>query len=130
MFSGDYLTYSMKASHSGGSSHCRICKSKENIVLSETTEHILTSCGAYDEIRERIFPQYESILKNSKLRCSLHDFQENNEKLCQFLLDPTNLNQKWRIATDDPSLDAIFNLSRDLCYAVHNLRKTLLEKQK
>ena len=94
------------------------CKSKENIVLSEKTEHILTSCGAYDEIRERIFPQYESILKNSKLRCSLHDFQENNEKLCQFLLDPTSLNLKWRIPTDDPSLDDIFKLSRDLCYVV------------
>ena len=35
MLSGDYLTYSMKASHSGGSSHCRICKSKENIVLAK-----------------------------------------------------------------------------------------------
>ena len=102
MLSGDYLTYSMKASHSGGSSHCRICKSKANIVLRETTEHILTSCGTYDEIRERIFPQYESILKNSKLKCSLRDFQENNEKLCQFLLDPTSLNLKGRIPTDDP----------------------------
>ena len=130
MLSGDYLTYSIKASHSGGSPHGRLCKTEANVLLSESTEHMLTSCVVYDEIRERIFPQYDMILKESKLKCTLNDFQESNETLCQVILDPTSLNLKYRLQNDDPSLNDFFKLSRDLCYAIHNLRKTLLDQTK
>ena len=74
MLSGDFLTYEIKALHSGGSPHCRICIKKMSIFIIESTEHIITSCEAFDEIRTRIFPQYDEALQNSESKLTLNDF--------------------------------------------------------
>ena len=127
MLSGDFLTYEIKALHSGGSPHCRICIKKMSIFIIESTEHIITSCEAFDETRTRIFPQYDEALQNSESKLTLNDFASSNEILCQFLLDPTSINLKYRLREDDPILKDIFNLSRDLCRSISNERTNIIQ---
>ena len=120
------LTYEVRAAQSGGSPNCRTCSKTSNL-LTENLEHILTSCDAYDNIRERIFPQFDQILQSSRSKFSLYDFASTNENLCQFLLDPTSINLKFRIMSDDPTLSEILTLSRDLCLSISKHRNNLLQ---
>ena len=126
MLCGDFMTYEVRAAQSGGSPNCRTCSKTSNL-LTENLEHILTSCDAYDNIRERIFPQFDQILQSSRSKFSLYDFASTNENLCQFLLDPTSINLKFRIMSDDPTLSEILTLSRDLCLSISKHRNNLLQ---
>ena len=52
---------------------------------------------------------------------------------CQFVLDPASFNLKQRIHLSDPILGALFELSRDYCFAVNAERQKILgrlQKQK
>ena len=126
MLAGDFLTYEVKSSHSGGSAHCRVCIKVTKVAIIENLEHILTSCVMYDDIRERIYPCYDQELQSSKSKLELSDFSQSNETLCQFLLDPTSLNLKFRLTDNDPTVKNLFNLSRDLCFAISKKRTQLL----
>ena len=126
MLSGDFFTYETKASQSGGSAHCRVCFQDIKIHNIESTAHILTSCVKYDDIRERIFPEYDEILKRSRETLKLRNFEHNNETLCQFILDPTSMNLKYRILDNDPTISELFKVSRDLCFAISKVRRSML----
>ena len=95
---------------------------------TESTQHILTECIAYTEIRERIFLELASLCSRSGI--DFKQFKDDSELLCQFILDPTSLNLPIRISVKDPNLGSYFRKSRDLCYSIHNARmKILKEKQ-
>ena len=130
MLSGDFFTYETMASQSGGSAHCRVCFQDNKIHNIESTAHILTSCVKYDDIRERIFPEYDEILKRSRTTLKLRNFEHNNETLYQFILDPTSMNLKYRIPDNDPTLIEIFKVSLDLCFAISKVRTSILNTLK
>ena len=127
MLCGDFLTYELRAAQSGGSPLCRICMKMKSISIVESTEHIISSCSAYDNIRSRIFPEYDTILKHSISKLKLDDYACSNYTLCQFILDPTSLNLKYRMKEDDETLEDIFKLSRDLCFSISNERGKYLQ---
>ena len=89
MLAGDYLTYEVKSNQSGGSPHCRSCNTPSPI---ENMAHILSLCGAYDDIKKRMLPELESVCAQSKSHLDFSKIKQNNETLCQFLLDPTSFN--------------------------------------
>ena len=120
----DYLTFEKKAKQQGGSSSCKCCTDNE----VENLTHILTSCTAYSNIRERIFPQFSKI-------CSLSNFDfwaivSQNSELAQFILDPTSLNLNQRLNISDKNVDSLMKLTHDYCYAVHKQRISILDQLK
>ena len=126
MLVGDYYTYDVKSSRSGGSPHCRACSdptSKEDLV------HILTQCMAYKKIRERIIPEYSEVLTSSESHLSMDEVLESNENLCQFILDASSTNLRNRINVNDPVLHTLFRISRNYCYAINCERTRIISKK-
>ena len=124
MLVGDYLTYDLKSTRSGGSPLCRCCcnqTSREDLV------HILTQCSAYKDIRDRMFPEFSDACQKSKSGLVFETLNSERE-LTQFILDPSSFNLKMRINLNDPILDRLFNLSRDYCYTVNSTRTTLIRR--
>ena len=54
--------------------------------------------------------------------------QEDNAKLCQFILDPASFNLTPRIHFYDRGLENILVISRDLCFAINQERLKNLEE--
>ena len=126
MLVGDYYTYDVKSSRSGGSPHCRACSdptSKEDLV------HTLTQCMAYKKIRERIIPEYSEVLTSSESHLSMDEVLESNENLCQFVLDASSTNLRNRINVNDPVLHTLFRISRNYCYAINCERTRIISKK-
>ena len=71
----------------------------DDIKLVEDIPHILSSCMAYSDIRERILLEYAqlSIKSEFDFNCILSD----SNRLTKFILDPTSLNLKRRISYSD-----------------------------
>ena len=120
MLAGDYLTYEMRANRSGGSPYCKNCP--ETTLKNESLEHILTECNGYRKIRERIFLEYTEACKSTRSRVNFEDYLINDQLLTQFILDPTSLNLEKRVHMNDPTLNELFRISRDYCYAINSLR--------
>ena len=115
MLAGDFLTYQTKAERSGGSPHCRSCP--ETSPKTESLNHILTECFAYQDTRKRIFPEFIEACKTTKSKVSFEDILRNSETLTQFILDPTSITLDKRVHINDPALP-----SRDYCYTVNSIR--------
>ena len=109
MLIGDLFTYEMKSEQSGGSPHCRLCCEMKN----ETISHILTFCGAYSDVRNRILQEFSYLCTKSQSGILFSELLNDSEGLCQFILDPTSLNLKRRVNLNDPMLGSFFQLSRD-----------------
>ena len=130
MLAGNYLTYEVKAKQSGGSAHCRCCVPPSP---SENLEHILTICSAYSDIRNRMTEEYMILCSVAKTDVFWQDIISDKNTFCQFILDPASFNLKQRIHLSDPILGALFELSRDYCFAVNAERQKILgrlQKQK
>ena len=126
--SGDYLTYQVKFDQTQkGSPLCKICS-----LDNETVCHIITICPEYDEMRKRILHEFKEMCRLSpSLQVDFQSLVNNPETLNQFLLDPTSFNLEHRVHRNDPIVQHLFKISRDLCYSIHNRRmKTLLELSK
>ena len=119
---GNYLTFKMKADQSGGSARCRICPSE----CDETYTHIISSCKATDYVRDKLFPEFNELCKLSKNQINFDLIRQNEENLCQFILDPTSLNLSPRVSLQDPLMQDFFKLSRDFCYLIDKTRLGLL----
>ena len=128
MLAGDYLTFEIKSKRSGGSSNCRCCPESQQKI--EDLTHILSECIAFEEIRERMLPEFSEVCKTSKSNINFEEITKDNETLCQFILDPTSFNLQRRIHSNDPSLSKLFELSRDYCHTINNTRMKLLQKKK
>jgi len=121
---GDYLTMQIKSTQSGGSPLCQVCT--EDIPSIETIEHILIHCSAYSEVRERIIEEFRNVLCQNE---HIQTIIESKENLCQFILDPTSINQSNKVNQQDPVVDTLFHLSRDFCYAINARRMKLLNSK-
>ena len=70
----------------------------------------------------------------AKTQLNINLIIQNPEYFTQFILDPTsfNLESEYRVHRDDPIVEMLFKLSRDMCYAIHTARmkklKELVEK--
>ena len=124
MLIGDLYSYEIKSEQSGGSPNCRLCSDKK----TEYICHILTFCSQYSDIRLRILPEYSYLCLNSKSGVNFDDIVSDNQTLCQFILDPSSMNLKKRIALNDPLLGSFFNISRDLCFTINDRRMRLLKE--
>ena len=127
MLIGDYLTYSVRATQSGGSPICRCCppQSPEN----EDILHILTKCEKYSDIRKRMLPEYQVLCLQSKTRLNFDAVKCNAKTLTQFILDPSSFNLENRVNVSDPVLPSLFQLTRDYCNAIHTKRMNTLHSK-
>ena len=123
MLSGDYLTYEVKSKQSGGSCLCRCCESS----LTESILHLITQCDAYKEIRTKIMKQFHDILNRTGF--NFKEILDNNERLTQFILDPTSMNLPYRIHQNYPYLKDLLKLSRDYCFAINAIRTKILNQK-
>ena len=130
MLCENYFTYEMRANQSGGSSHCHSCSLPDQVEKPvENLVHIISKCVSYDDIRNRILPEYSLLCQQSKSRINFADIFLDKNKLCQFVLDPGSLNLNPRISQTDPLLEQFFVLSRDLCHAIHKRRLKILKEK-
>ena len=128
MLSGDYSTYETKSIQSGGSPHCRCCSFRPS--PNENLVHILTNCGAYSDIRNRMISEYKEISKKIKSDLQFEEILKTEKTFCQFILDPASFNLKFRVHMSDPILSTLFSISRDFCFSVNNRRLNILKESK
>ena len=57
MLGGDYITYEKKAAQTGGTPHCRTCKTSEK----EDITHMIAKCKDYAEAKNRVNVQYSKL---------------------------------------------------------------------
>ena len=122
--SGNYLTYSTRATQSGGSPACRLCTSGSE----ETVCHVISTCLALAQVRNKVFCDFRTLCKQTTNNLDFDAFLENEELTCQFILDPTSLNLPIRVSQNEPLLNNFFNLSRDFCYLIDKTRISLLKE--
>ena len=103
---------------------CRLC-----LAPVESTEHVLVSCSATAECRQRIFPELMNMVASVQPMSHIL-VTPTSAELVQFLLDCTSLNlsDQIRVPAHNPGISGIFKLSRDWCYALNNERKRQLRK--
>ena len=121
---GDYLTYERKFEESNqGNPICRICK-----IESESISHILATCSEYSVTREKILQEIQELCLLSRNSLNFEEIKNNPKSLTQFILDPTSFNLVTRIHNSDPIVPALFKLSRDICFSIHNARMKKLRE--
>ena len=124
--SGNYLTYSIRARQSNsGSPLCRICNLEED----ETICHIVSRCYAFQEIRTRFIHEYTQLCMQTKNKIDFIPIMKEDDRFCQFVLDPTSLNLSTRVNISDPLVPHFFQLSRLYCYNLDKRRLQLLQEQ-
>ena len=106
-----------------GNPICKICN-EEN----ESITHIIALCLEYSAIRERILQEFSDICIFTKNRINFESIKTDPDILTQFILDPTGLNINTRVHISDPQGPALFKVSRDYCYAIHEERTRRLQE--
>ena len=115
MLSGNYLTFEVKSSQSGGSDQCRLCFDG-----AESLEHLIAQCVQLEDIRNRITTTLTNILTQAEVEIGLSEFSTN--ELSRFILDPSSMSLSRRVNINDPILPQLFRISRDYCYAIDKTR--------
>ena len=82
----------------------------------------------YVIITSEIFKQYNDLCNKTKNNLNFEEFFQNEELLCQFILDPTSLKLPVRVSLYDPVVNDFYKLSRDLCFLIDKKRKKLLKE--
>ena len=96
---------------------CKICESGE----SESLSHVKVICDALSEPRQKILQEIIQFCKSHTM--IIDPYLKKPEDLTQFLLDPSSMNLPFhRVNINDPILAGLFQLSRDLSCALHNLK--------
>ena len=122
--SGDYLTYQTQFQRTNkGSPLCKICESE-----NETISHILAICPHYETTRKRILSEILAVTRLAKTHLEINSITQNPEILTQFILDPTSVDLESRVHRDDPVVQSLFKLSRDMCHSIHNARMKKLKE--
>ena len=125
VLSGNYLTYQVKSDQSGGSPHCRICKSD-----SETSSHVIGVCEGMAEERERMFEELKQLCKMTKNNIDYNKIISDEKVLCQFILDPASLNLTNRVSLSDPIISQFYKFAREFYYLIDKTRIRLLNNLK
>ena len=123
---GDFLTGERRSIDLPGSDpSCQLC-----LTPIETTEHILVTCRATAEVRERLLPELLNVVARVQPSCQILKKFTAAKLLAQFILDCTSLNldNSTRVPSHNPGIMEIFRVSRDWCFALSNARASLLKK--
>ena len=126
MLTGDFYTFELKAKQTGSSPNCRCCYNTENTEKSENILHILTQCFAYQDIRERIIKEIYNICTQIP-NLEIESIFQDDQLLTQLILDPSSLNLKSRVSTNDPLLPQLIVKSRNLCHSIYKRRLSILK---
>ena len=121
----DYLTNERLAKdHPHLSAACELC-----LDPTDSIEHVLASCRATAEVRNRLFPELVNAIVKVQPMCSLLHYHPPPDILTQFILDCTSLNlpDSVRIPAHNPLTFLICKISRDWCNAISCERLRLLK---
>ena len=121
--SGNYLTYQVRSEQSGGSPRCRICPTE----CPETVSHVISTCSGMAVERERLLTELSDLCKQTKNEIIFEEISNDEELLCQFVLDPLSLNLQKRVNISDPLVPEFYKLSRVYCYMMDKTRLRLLK---
>ena len=113
---------------------CQLCKhlvSPHLLTPSEDMVHILATCRATSDTRERILPDLLNAISIHMPTNPILELQ-NSEQLTQLVLDPTSLNLPLnvRVSPDHPFLPTILPMCRNYCFTIHKHRSRLLKEIK
>ena len=103
---------------SDSSNSCVFCLSECSV------EHVLISCPANQNTRERLLPSLLTIIADTQPSCALLQFHHDPSLLVQFILDCTSINlpDTFRIPAHNLGIARLFEMSRDWCFAIFNER--------
>ena len=135
MLCGDLYTYSVKASQTGGSPHCRLC-----LHPYEDLPHVIFFGKTQDQ-RERCTQELKTILVNadndqictkSLTETQFTELVENEDLFTQFIVDPTsfNLPEMYWISLQDDNISQFFSIARRMCYSSNKVRMKKLRDLK
>ena len=96
----------------------------------DSIEHILVSCRALSEVRDRLYPELvNTVVQVQPNNDIIHTAHHSPNVLAQFILDctSTNLPESYRIPAHNPEISAVFRISRDWCFAIHSERSRQLK---
>ena len=120
---GDYVCYDYLCHDRGTDPQCRLCSalSRDNTAPEEDIEHVLTTCQATRETRER---RLATLLNTIAYPCRDNSLVLNQSPslLTQFVLDCSSLNlpPDSRISPDHP---AFIDITRQCSYYVHAIHR-------
>ena len=80
--------------------------------------------------RCRLLEEMKQLCSLTKNKIQFDKIIEDEEVLCQFILDPTSLNLQSRVSLADPILPNFYKLSRDFCFLIDKTRTGLLYQMK
>ena len=124
----DYMTNeSLSKTRPNRSSACDLCSTPVDSV-----EHILVSCRATSEVRQRLYPELLNVVSEVQPLCAILQIQPPTPPsvLVQFILDCTSINlpESFRIPTHNPGISKVCKVSRDWCFAISSERSRLLRQ--
>ena len=122
MLVGDYLTFEKKSEQSGGSPFCKLCDKSE----PESLVHLIANCSGLSETRDKIKSGIDILIKNANLKINVNAL--SSSELTQLIIDPTSMNLKIRVNINHKIVPALFQLSRDFCYAIDRCRAKLYKQ--
>ena len=110
----------------GVSAACDLCQDP-----TDSIEHVLTSCRATSEVRNRLYPELVNTVAQVQPMSTILLYHPPPCILTQFILDCTspNLPDTIRVPTHNPGIPKICKISRDWCYAISSERSRLLAKK-
>ena len=105
---------------------CSLCDSCSTV----TVEHIVVSCKALSEVRNRIFPELINTVSQVQPMSGILSYNIPAPIMTQFILDCAsfNLPDTIRIPVHNPRISEIYRVARDFCFAVSNERSRLLRQ--
>ena len=72
---------------------------------------------------------FASVQMKFFLKYDFSDIIQDNETLCQIVLDPNSMNLSRRIHMNDELLCAFFKISREFCSCIGDLRVKMLNEK-
>ena len=94
--------------------------------INKEVSHIIATCSRLESERNVFLSDFGKLCALTKSNINLDNLKNNEEDLCQFILDPSSLNLSSRVNIQDPIISEFFRLSRDTCYILDKTRTRLL----
>ena len=127
IFSGRYRTESL-ASHWSANKE-GYCLSRTCCMETESVEHILLTCPAYEDCKKKLYSLWLSTKNKVVRQLVLQAFSSENKFLLQFILDCSVMPEVIKAVQttdDDDFLNELFYLTRTWCFSVHRERMKML----
>ena len=90
---------------------------------------MIITCQAMSEERNRLLSEYRTLCSLTKNCIDFEKIEQNEDNLCQFILDPTSLNLPMRVSLSDPVMKYFYRLSRYFCFIIDKTRTRLLKEK-